>query len=327
MKQDPKISVIIPIYNGEKTIKETIQSILNQTFADFEIVAINDGSKDSTLEIISSFEDPRLNIFSYENAGLSAARNRGIAKAKGEYISFIDADDMWTDHKLEEQLKALQSNSWASVAYSWTNFVDENGKFLRSGCHINANGDVFLQLLRINFIQSGSNLLVKTEALARVGNFDEFLDAVEDWDMWLRLAESYQFVCVPLPQILYRVSSSSTSMSSQVLKMEQRILQVIEKTFNNTSRDLSKDLKSQVFAEQYRYLTTKALDGYPDRTKGTTAMIFFVQAIRYDPSWLKKSRKLISILIFKMIIFSVLPTNLSRPIMKSLKNRFGQKTQ
>ncbi|HBQ97955.1 MULTISPECIES: glycosyltransferase family 2 protein [unclassified Roseofilum] len=326
MTQTPKISVVIPVYNGEETIKETIQSILNQTFEDFEIVVINDGSNDSTLEIISTFKDRRLNVFSSENSGLSAARNRGITNAKGEYISFIDADDMWTEHKLEEQLKALQSNSWASVAYSWTNFVNENGKFLRSGCRINANGDVFLQLLRINFIQSGSNLLVKTKALARVGNFDESLDAVEDWDMWLRLAESYQFVCVPLPQILYRVSSSSTSMSSQVLKMEQCILQVIEKTCNNTSRHLSKDLKSQVFAEQYRYLTTKALDGYPEPRKGQAAVTFFIQAIRYDPSWLHKRKKLISIIIFKMIIFSVLPTNFSRPIIKSLKNRFGQKT-
>lgn len=325
MTQAPKISVIIPAYNSEKTIKETIQSVINQTFADFEIIVINDGSNDSTLEVLSSIKEPRLKVFSYTNSGVSESRNRGIAEAKGEYISFIDADDMWTDNKLEEQLKALQSNSGASVAYSWTNFINENGNFLRSGCHINANGDVFLQLLRINFIQSGSNLLIKTEALATVGNFDKSLDGVEDWDMGLRLAESYQFVCVPLPQILYRVSSSSTSISSNVLQMEKVCLQVIEKTCHNTSRDLSRDLKSKILGEQYRYLTTKALDGYPDREKGTTAMIFFVQAIRYDPSWLKKRRKLISILVFKIIIFSVLPTNLSRPIMKSLKNRFGQK--
>lgn len=318
MKQNPKISIVIPVFNGEKTIEETIQSITNQTFDDFEIIVINDGSTDSTLDIISSLNEPRLNIFSYTNAGLSAARNRGIAKAKGEYISFIDADDMWTDNKLEEQLKALQKNSQASVAYSWTNWIDENGNFLRPGGHINANGDVFLQLLKRDFIESGSNVIVKTKALATVGNFDDSINAVADWDMWLRLAESYQFVCVPIPQILYRVSVNS--MSSNVWKMEKESLQVIEKALNNTSRSLSKDLKSQILGERYRYLTIKALDGYPDRRRGATALQFLIKAIRYDPSWLKRTQ-LMTIIFFKIMISTLLPYQLSKATFKVSKKR------
>jgi len=90
----PKISVIIPAYNAEKTIRETIESVCKQTFSDFELIIINDGSKDKTLEIAQSIKDKRIKVFCYENRGLSTARNRGISKANGEYIAFLDADDL-----------------------------------------------------------------------------------------------------------------------------------------------------------------------------------------------------------------------------------------
>jgi glycosyltransferase involved in cell wall biosynthesis len=101
----PTISVIIPVYNGEKTIKQTVESVLNQTFRDFELLIINDGSQDATLEIIQAINDERIQVFSYQNSGVSASRNRALTKAKGEFISFIDADDLWTPNKLELQLK------------------------------------------------------------------------------------------------------------------------------------------------------------------------------------------------------------------------------
>ena len=115
----PLISVIIPVYNAEATIKETIDSVLNQTFTNLELIVINDGSKDSSLSIISNIKDSRLKLFSYDNAGVAISRNRGIKKASGKFIAFIDADDLWTSDKLEAQLKALQSNPQAAVAYSW----------------------------------------------------------------------------------------------------------------------------------------------------------------------------------------------------------------
>ncbi|MCF3623160.1 glycosyltransferase family 2 protein, partial [Planktothrix agardhii] len=116
----PKISVIIPVYNGEKTIQKTIESVLQQTWQDFELIVINDGSQDATLEILSSIQDPRLRILSYSNAGLASSRNRGITEATGEYISFLDADDLWTPDKLEAQFQALEEHPEAAVAYSWT---------------------------------------------------------------------------------------------------------------------------------------------------------------------------------------------------------------
>ena len=112
----PIISVTIPTYNAESTILETVESFQNQTFSDWELIVINDGSKDKTLELLQSIEDERIKIFSYENAGLAAARNRGIYHATGEFIAFLDADDMWTPDKLELQLAALQQHPEAGVA-------------------------------------------------------------------------------------------------------------------------------------------------------------------------------------------------------------------
>jgi len=120
----PVISVIIPAYNAEKTILETIQSLQKQTFTDFEIIVINDGSTDGTVELLNAIEDSRVKVFSYENGGLPVARNRGIDRATGEYITFVDADDLWTPDKLELQLTALRQHPEAGIAYSWTAFIN-----------------------------------------------------------------------------------------------------------------------------------------------------------------------------------------------------------
>src|SRR4028118_518511 len=126
----PQISVIIPAYNAERTIRETIESVQQQTFLDLELIVINDGSKDRTVELVQSIKDDRLKIFSYENGGVCVARNRGIDHANGEFIAFLDADDLWTPDKLELQAAALKQHPEAGVAYSWTYFmdVDEQGE-------------------------------------------------------------------------------------------------------------------------------------------------------------------------------------------------------
>ncbi len=119
----PKISIITPAYNAERTILETIESVQNQTFSNFELIVINDGSKDRTLDLLQTIKDERLKIFSYENGGVAIARNRGLSHATGDFIAFIDADDLWTPDKLELQLAALQKHPEAGVAYSWTYFM------------------------------------------------------------------------------------------------------------------------------------------------------------------------------------------------------------
>lgn len=299
-----QVSVIIPVYNGEKTIRETVDSVFKQTFSDFELIVINDGSKDGTLEILASVEDSRLKVFSYLNAGASVSRNRGFSHSEGDFIAFLDADDLWTPDKLEAQWKALQENPDAAVAYSWSDFVDESGKFLRQGSHSTVSGNVYEKLLLADFLDNGSNPLIRRQAFMEVGGFDESLAAGQDWDLYLRLAARYNFVVVPLPQILYRVSANS--ISSNVMRLESGCLKAIERAFSQAPESLQY-LKPYSLANLYKYLTYKILDAPPERRKGLVAARFFWQAIICDRDHLPKQQILFRILL-KIALFTLLPS-------------------
>ncbi|MDY6936873.1 MAG: glycosyltransferase [Cyanobacteriota bacterium] len=290
----PTVSVILPVYNGEKTIRETLESILKQTLTDFELLVINDGSIDGTLEAIESFNDTRIQVFSYPNAGLSASRNRGISRATGEYLAFIDADDLWTEDKLEAQFQALQENPEAAVAYSWTDYINEAGEYIYSGSHLSVNGDVLPHLLLLCFLENGSNPLIRKEAILEVGDFDESLPAAEDWDMYFRLAAKYQFTCIPRPQILYRITASS--MSADILQQEAACLKVLERAFDRAPQELQY-LQKPSYANLYKYLTPKALQDpiQPDRAR--TAGRFISQIIENDPNFRVRTDLLSSALL------------------------------
>ncbi|MBE9004022.1 glycosyltransferase [Fortiea sp. LEGE XX443] len=303
----PRISVIIPAYNSENTIKATIDSVLNQTFADFELIVINDGSTDSTLDIVSQIQDSRLKVFSFENAGGNVSRNRGLQKSVGEFVSFLDADDIWTHHKLASQLKALQNNVDAKVAYSWTDYIGENGKFLVAGNHVTVDGDVYERLLVSNFLENGSNPLICRDILLELGGFDESLVAAQDWDMWLRLAAKYAFICVPEVQILYRVSANS--LSSNLARQEKACLAVLERAYY--ARPLvSKNIWNLSLTNLYKYLVCKALQKPFNRQKGIVAAKFLALFFIHDYSRFKRGNFTVK-LLSKIVLMVVLPVNLS----------------
>jgi len=317
----PLISVIIPVYNGEKTIQETIESVLNQTFSDLELIIINDGSQDATLDVVSYIRDERLKVFSYSNAGVAESRNRGISLAKGDYISFIDADDLWTPDKLEAQLKALQLNPQAAVAYSWTKCIDESGEMSRRGSHISDTGNVYAKLLLIDFIENGSNPLILRQALNEVGKFDQSVVPSEDRDMWLRLAARYHFVCVPIAQILYRQLSNSAS--ANVVKQEIASLKAIQKAFAQAPESLQ-HLKRHSIANIYKGLTFKALETKPQPKQGLIAAKFLWYSVTNDPSFLKK--RVIGKALLKIIVMIIIPPNLSHSLITRFKGIFNTTT-
>jgi glycosyltransferase involved in cell wall biosynthesis len=297
------LSVVIPVFNGEKTIQETVNSVFQQSFGDFEIIAIDDGSTDTTLEILKRIRDPRLQVFSYPNAGLSESRNRGIARAKGELIAFLDADDLWTKDKLESQLQALQNCPKAAVAYSLTDYINEAGQVIKEGKHKVINGNVLEELLIDNFIESGSNPLILKQALEKVGGFDASINTAADWDMWLRLAEQFDFVAVPAVQVLYRISESS--MSTNIRNQEIQCLEVINRVFARVSPSLQ-PLKKKSLVNLYRYLSYKAVEGSPSRAKGVAATRCFANYLRYHPALLKQ-KKIILGMIWRILLMLLFP--------------------
>lgn len=219
-----KVSIIIPAHNAEKTIKYTIESVLKQTYTDYELIVIDDGSTDRTAKTIREITDSRIKLFGYENAGVSVARNRGICQATGEYIAFLDADDLWTRDKLEKQLAVLEANPEAGVAYSRTSFIDTQGNFLYNCDPVSFEGNVLKELLLANFLQNGSNPLIRKTAIETIGEFDSSVNSSEDWDYYLRLAACYPFAVVPKYQILYRRTSNNASSNVERMKYTSYIV-------------------------------------------------------------------------------------------------------
>ena len=319
----PLISVIIPVYNGQNTIRETIFSVLNQTYKNLELIVINDGSLDLTLNVIYTIKDSRLKVFSYEKSGVSISRNRGIERASGQFISFLDADDIWTPEKLEKQLKALQTNPQASVAYSWVDYIDENGDFFRYGNHITMNGNAYEKMLIHNILENGSNPLIRRQALINVGNFDPSLKFAEDWDMWLRLASQYDFVTVPDADVLYRMSFSSVS--TNVVEMEKACLKFIEKSFNSAPKSLQY-LKTKSLTNLYHYLTFKCLESPSGQKSALIAMKFFKNVIWHDLSVIIDWKKIFEVFL-KVTLVILLPPKQYRYLKTKIKIMMSNMSQ
>ena len=277
----PAISVIIPAYNAEYTIQETVTSVLKQTFSDFEIIVIDDGSSDRTSDIVREIADPRLKCFSVENRGVAMARNLGVSHATGEFIAFLDADDLWTSDKLELQFEALQKHPEAGVAYSWTYFsyeTEQRSYADTSNCY---EGDVYAELLIRNFLHNGSNPLIRKQAIDTIGLFEIITVPCEDWDFYIRLSSIYPFALIPKPQVIYRQSSSSAS--SQVDRLEKSTLTVINRAFI-AAPPKYKHLKSQSLAWGYKYLARQHLKYQRDLNSLKLATGKILQAVYIRPS-------------------------------------------
>ena len=283
----PLVSVIVPAYNSERTLLQTVECVLNQTYRNLELIVINDGSTDGTLSLLSAVEDSRLKVFSYENGGLATARNRGIARATGDYLTFIDADDLWTPEKVEDQVSALQQNPEAGVAYSWTRAMDETGTLFYDGNSDAYAGDVYAPLLRCNFITSGSNVMITRAAITASGIFDSSLRYCEDWDYYLRLARAWHFVVVPRHQILYRQTAGS--LSTNVARMEAAYDIVCDRAFKDVPSHIQQ-LRPECLAHVKQYLAQLALKNAANRANLRVASRNLWLAVRTWPPILSESK-------------------------------------
>ena len=277
----PTISVIIPAYNAEYTIQETVKSVLQQSFSDFEIVIVDDGSSDRTLDIVREIADSRLKYFSYANGGSAMARNLGVSHATGEFIAFLDADDLWTSDKLELQFEALQKHPEAGVAYSWTYFsyeTEQRSYADTSNCY---EGDVYAELLIRNFLHNGSNPLIRKQAIDTIGLFDTSIISCEDWDFYIRLASIYPFVLVRKPQVIYRQTPGTKSSKTNVV--ENSVLSVIKRAFKSAPPKY-KHLESQSLAWGYKHLARQHLKRQGDLNCLKLATGKILKAVYVQPS-------------------------------------------
>lgn len=209
MKRPETISVIIPAYNAEAFLAEAVESALSQSFPAHEIIVVDDGSTDRTPEVAKKYNG-RIKYVRQENAGPACARNRGIRLATGEYVAFLDADDIWKSDKLEEQVRAFRENPAAALVYSKINVI--NSKKVNSSARPAKaySGKIFDNLLVENFILL-STVVVRSSALREVGCFDESLFTAEDTNLYLKLAKLHEIVCVDKVLVYYRKHGKNIS--------------------------------------------------------------------------------------------------------------------
>lgn len=194
----PKVSVIIPTYNCAHLVSQAVESVLDQTYRDFELIVINDGSTDDTEQVLPSFGS-KIRLITQENLGVAEARNTGIRNAYGEYIAFLDADDLWLPSKLDYQITFLESRPDVDVAYCDIYVIDEDGQVF-SYMTAHHSGNIISSLLLKNIVVgSASAVVIHRRCFEKTGLFDPELEALEDWDMWLRLALHFQFGYVSHP--------------------------------------------------------------------------------------------------------------------------------
>lgn len=283
---NPNVSVIITSFNAGRFIKECIESVLNQTYKDYEIIVVDGGSTDNTFEEIKPFED-KINFIKLtkrESRGSQESfhRNQGIQVAKGEYFVFLDADDMILPEKLEIESRVLNEDSSLGMVYSDVYFCNESGEnySLISRKARPFSGDIFTHLVCGNFILIHS-AMVKRECIEKVGYFDETLPACPDWDIWLRISPYYKVKYINIPLSKYRIHSTNISkiwefMAEGQIKVLNKVLNHPQ-TFNNIA--LSKSVRAIIYyilAKQYCILKDKK-----------QASIFAKKAITTNPFYIK----------------------------------------
>ncbi len=221
----PLVTVIIPAYNAEKTLANTLRSVSNQTHQRLEILVVDDGSLDGTYELANEYrlQDSRIRVLRQENGGVARARNYGIHEAAGSYIAPIDADDLWHPRKIELQLRALASlPGGRGVAYNWYAAIDANDVIFAHSRPVLYKGGVFEIMVRENFIGNGSTpLMPRTDVLA-CGGYDPSLrdqeaEGCEDYKLYLALAERLPFA--PAADFLTGYRFTQGNMSSNACRM------------------------------------------------------------------------------------------------------------
>lgn len=245
----------MPAYNAGLTISESINSVLNQTYENFEVIVINDGSLDNTIEKVLSFIDPRIKLINKINGGVASARNLGIYNSKGEYLAFLDSDDLWHPEKLEKSLEVL-GNSSCDLLY--TNYYDFQNTIELAIKHVDLHPmrkveNDYIRLSLYDYIPT-LTVVIKKNVIDIVGTFDEDLNGTEDWDLWLRVTEKYKIVKLNQYLAYYRFSENGLSKQKERhLKEEKKVILKHKEKFKSINQGLYKVINFLWYTKNFFY--------------------------------------------------------------------------
>jgi len=256
----PKVSVVIPAYNAMSFLPEAIKSVSTQTLQDYEIIVVNDGSTDNIEVWMTQITDPRVKLISQANQGASVARNTAIERSQGQYIAFLDADDLWESTKLKKQVQILDQHPQVGLAYTWVALIDSQSKPTGKVWENDLEGDVWEKLIEHNIVECCSTPMVRRCCFDAVGLFDPTVSqgacGSEDWEMWLRIAKHYSFKAVPEFLTYYRDHASNGSKNWTIMEHDYHL--ILDKTFANAPAH-QQHLKSRSYGFANLRIAWKAL--------------------------------------------------------------------
>ncbi|MBN8702669.1 MAG: glycosyltransferase [Bacteroidetes bacterium] len=238
----PLVSIILPVYNCEKYLASSVESILNQSFSDFELIIINDGSKDNTLSVIKAFNDSRIVLIDQQNQGLAKALNNGIRLSRGKYIARQDADDLSYKERLLKQVNYLHSNPSVYLVGTWARIIDENGNDTgRAHHHPKENCTLKFDLCFDNpFVHS--SIMMRREIIDTVGVYDYAVHhLVQDFEYWFRISQKFEIANIP--EILLDYREVNSGISKTTLAQESSAAVVAKQSAQHISFYLSESHK------------------------------------------------------------------------------------
>jgi len=254
------VSVIMPVYNTGKIVSETIDSVLSQTWHDFEFIIIDDGSRPETSNIIKRYSDSRIRYYYQENRGMAAARNRGIELAQGEYLAFLDHDDIWLPEKLERQIEIMQADPSVGLVYSPVVLFNSEGERWEHPFPL-ISGFGFYDLLAGDKIQSASCVLIRRETLREIKEpFCDECKPCDDWYLWLSIAFHWKIQHTTEKLVLYRIHANNVS--NHTIEMYEGGITVLRKLRSSIADLISKKKINRLkFLILYHYSLSRHFRG------------------------------------------------------------------
>ncbi len=278
------VSVIIPAYNQARFLGDALESVLSQTYPYYEIIVVDDGSTDNTSEVIHKYGS-LIKSIQQENMGLGGARNTGIRNSRGEFIGFLDADDIWLPDYLEKMIGLAGNFPDAGVYYCGAKSIDQYGGelFQYFGKPFLLSSTIYHILIRHNFLIP-STILLRRSVIDEIGLFEQsnpLIHGCEDWDLWLRIAPKYRFIGTSEILVHYRLHGSS--LSANPTKMQRAVRAVIEKNFgpeNGDPAEWSKE-KRRAYGGVYRFNLISSIQRQNDWEVGVS---YLQKALFTDPT-------------------------------------------
>ena len=281
-----QVSVVVPSYNAAWSINDTLLSVFAQTFGDFDVVVVNDGSTDNLMDILSSWakREKRLRVISQTNKGLAAARNRGLSEVRTPFVAFLDSDDIWHPDFLACLLPSLQREAMAPFAYAHSLRIDADNRIIPSPRWAHAPRHDFEGLLTVNSVGNGSAALFRTAVIREFGGFDTTLRArdaqgAEDWKLCLQLAARHAPVLVDRYLVCYRLMEESMSQKRPARQLHA-ILTVMEDI-----REEFPDAGAGAFRNARTMMNGWLLPAFMRKRDFKTILRLLIQSYVMNPLW------------------------------------------